>query len=160
MSRSTAREAWTRAAALPSRSCPARGSEHERSEADEPDPETHGHARQAAKAAWAKRIRKLYEVDPLGCPKCGAQMRVIALIEDPAVIERILSWLGLWHPPPRADLHRLPRTRAFRSPTIPPPTSPEARPKRRSQSSLFPNLLKGRSICHKAACTAALQPYA
>ena len=25
-------------------------------------------------------------------------MRVIALIEDPAVIERILSWLGLWEP--------------------------------------------------------------
>jgi len=27
-------------------------------------------------------------------------MRVIAPIEDPAVIERILSWLGLWHPLP------------------------------------------------------------
>jgi hypothetical protein len=26
-------------------------------------------------------------------------MRVIALIEDPAVIERILSWLGPWDPP-------------------------------------------------------------
>jgi hypothetical protein len=26
-------------------------------------------------------------------------MRVIALIEDPAVIERILTWLGLWEPP-------------------------------------------------------------
>ncbi len=25
-------------------------------------------------------------------------MRVIALIEDPAVIERILGWLGLWEP--------------------------------------------------------------
>jgi hypothetical protein len=32
--------------------------------------------------------------------RCAAQMRVIALIEDPAVIERILSWLGLWHPLP------------------------------------------------------------
>ena len=42
---------------------------------------------------------KVYEVDPLLCPKCGAQMRVIALIEGPAVIERILSWLGLWEPP-------------------------------------------------------------
>jgi hypothetical protein len=78
----------------------ARGLEHERPEADEPDAETHGHSRQAARAAWAKLIRKVYEVDPLVCPKCGAQMRVIALIEDPAVIERILSWLGLWHPLP------------------------------------------------------------
>jgi hypothetical protein len=25
-------------------------------------------------------------------------MRVIALIEDPVVIERILSWLGVWEP--------------------------------------------------------------
>jgi hypothetical protein len=39
------------------------------------------------------------EVDPPLCPECGAPMRVIALIEDPAVIERILSWLGLWDPP-------------------------------------------------------------
>ena len=31
--------------------------------------------------------------------KCDAQMRVIALIEDPAVIERILTWLGVWEPP-------------------------------------------------------------
>jgi hypothetical protein len=78
----------------------ARGSEHERPDPDESDAETRGHARQAAKAAWAKLIRKVYEVDPLLCPKCGAQMRVIALIEDPAVIERIPSWLGLWDPRP------------------------------------------------------------
>jgi hypothetical protein len=48
-------------------------------------------ARRAAKIAWAKIIRKVYEVDPLTCPECGAQMRVISLIEDPTVIERIRS---------------------------------------------------------------------
>ena len=73
---------------------------HAGAEADEPDAGTHGHARQAAKTARAKLIRKVYEVDALVCPKCGAQRRVIALIEDPAVIERIFSWLGLWHPLP------------------------------------------------------------
>lgn len=73
-----------------------RGAERERPEIEEPDAESARQARQAAKAAWAKLIRKVYEVDPLECPKCGAQMRVIALIEDPAVIERILSWLRLW----------------------------------------------------------------
>jgi hypothetical protein len=67
---------------------------------DDAHAESPSQARQAAKAAWAKLIRKLYEVDPLLCPKCGAAMRVIALIEDPAVIERILSWLGLWQPLP------------------------------------------------------------
>ena len=67
-------------------------------ESDDPDPEIPDPARQAAKDAWVKLVRKVYEVDPLPCPKCGTQMRVIALIEDPAVIERILSWLGLWEP--------------------------------------------------------------
>jgi hypothetical protein len=77
-----------------------RGAERERPQIETPDAETASQARQAAKAAWAKLIRKVYEVDPLLCPKCGAQMRVIALIEDHAVIERILSWLGLWDPLP------------------------------------------------------------
>ncbi len=77
-----------------------RGAERERPQIEEPDAESASRARQAAKAAWAKLICKVYEVDPLLCPQCGAQMRVIALIEDPAVIERILSWLGLWDPLP------------------------------------------------------------
>lgn len=75
-----------------------RGAEHELPDSEETEAEVSAPARQAAKAAWAKLIRKVYEVDPLECPKCGAQMRVIALIEDPAVIERILTWLGLWEP--------------------------------------------------------------
>lgn len=47
---------------------------------DEPGPETRSQARQAAKVAWAKMIRKVYEVDPLACPECASQMRVIALM--------------------------------------------------------------------------------
>ncbi len=49
-----------------------------------------------AKAAWARLIRKVYEADPLECPNCKGPMRVIALIEDPQVIRRILEHLGLW----------------------------------------------------------------
>ena len=49
-----------------------------------------------AKATWARLIRKVYEVDPLECPKCKGSMRVIALIEDAGVIRRILEHLGLW----------------------------------------------------------------
>ena len=30
---------------------------------------------------WAEMIRKAYETDPLFSPKCGSQMRIIALIE-------------------------------------------------------------------------------
>ena len=56
--------------------------------------------RSRAKAAWARLIRKVYEIDPLECPKCKGPMRVIALIDDPAVVRRILEHLGLWAPLP------------------------------------------------------------
>jgi hypothetical protein len=51
-----------------------------------------------ARAAWARLIRKVYEADPLECPKYKGPMRVIALIENPGVIRRILEHLGLWSP--------------------------------------------------------------
>jgi len=35
-----------------------------------------------ARSAWARLIHKVYEVDPLECPRCGAPMHVIALIDD------------------------------------------------------------------------------
>jgi len=33
---------------------------------------------QRAKQAWARLIRKVYEADPLECPKCKGPMRVIS----------------------------------------------------------------------------------
>jgi hypothetical protein len=45
-------------------------------------------------APWARLIRKIYEADPLECPQCKGPMRVIALIENPGVIRRILERLG------------------------------------------------------------------
>jgi hypothetical protein len=49
----------------------------------------------------------MYEVDPLTCPKCQVRMRLIAFIEDPEVIKKILKHLDLWslkaRPPSRAD---------------------------------------------------------
>ena len=45
-------------------------------------------------------IKRIFEVDPLVCPKCGSVMKVLAFIEPPQgdVIERILQHCGLWHP--------------------------------------------------------------
>ena len=56
--------------------------------------------REAARvrSTWARLIHKVYEVDPLKCPKCKGPMRVIALIDDKAVIRKILRHLGLWAP--------------------------------------------------------------
>ena len=45
---------------------------------------------------WRELIKKVWEVDPLECPNCGAEMKLIALIDDGTVIEKILRHLGLW----------------------------------------------------------------
>ena len=45
---------------------------------------------------WRELIKKVWEVDPLECPNCGGEMKVIALIDEAAVIEKILRHLGLW----------------------------------------------------------------
>ena len=59
-----------------------------------------------ARSAWARLIHKVYEADPLECPKCGAPMQVIALIDDAEVIRRILEHLGCWAP---REVQRNPR---------------------------------------------------
>ena len=48
-----------------------------------------------ARRSWARLIRQVYEVDPLVCPRCGGTMKVLAVIERPAVIQQILAHLGL-----------------------------------------------------------------
>jgi len=51
-------------------------------------------------------LKKVYEVDPLVCPRCGFPLRVLSLIEDPPVVRKILDHLGLWDArqrPPPAD---------------------------------------------------------
>jgi hypothetical protein len=45
--------------------------------------------------SWARLIRQVYEVGPLLCPRCGGTMKIIAIIERPAVIRQILDHLGL-----------------------------------------------------------------
>ena len=47
----------------------------------------------ARKSAWARLIAKVYEIDPLVCPECEAQMTVIAVIENPEEISRIMRHL-------------------------------------------------------------------
>jgi hypothetical protein len=45
-------------------------------------------------------IKRVYEIDPLACPKCSGTMKAVAFIESPqgAVIEKILRHCGLWNP--------------------------------------------------------------
>ena len=40
-------------------------------------------------------MRRAFDPDVLRCPRCAGRMQLIATIEDPAVIQRILAHLGL-----------------------------------------------------------------
>jgi len=44
---------------------------------------------------WADLMRRTFGFDVLACPRCGGRLRLIALIEQAAVIRRILGHLGL-----------------------------------------------------------------
>jgi hypothetical protein len=43
---------------------------------------------------WAQRLKRVFSIDIETCAGCGGTMRIIACIEDPAVIEAILAHLA------------------------------------------------------------------
>ena len=43
--------------------------------------------------SWAQRLKRVFNIDVKTCRVCGAAARVIACIEDPAVISKILKHL-------------------------------------------------------------------
>lgn len=51
---------------------------------------------------WRDLILQAWHTDPLRCPVCEGPMRVIAVIDQPQVIEKILRHLGLWSGPSKA----------------------------------------------------------
>ena len=51
--------------------------------------------RRVCRKSWAKLIYRVYEVDPLRCPKCGGQMKIIAFILKREEIIRILKHLSM-----------------------------------------------------------------
>ena len=44
--------------------------------------------------SWRELIKKVWEVDPLLCPQCQHEMRIVSLINDAQIIERILRHVG------------------------------------------------------------------
>jgi hypothetical protein len=76
-----------------------------------PPIENDTHEARAARRAWARLIKKIYEVDPLLCPECSGPMRIIAFIEEEQIIRKILEHLKLWEdqqprPPPAVAVPR------------------------------------------------------
>ncbi len=78
--------------------------EQARSTPSDRDHSPDGHA---LRRSWAQLIKRIYEVDPLVCPSCGSEMKVIAFITEHEVVDAILRHLakaGARHPrgPPSA----------------------------------------------------------
>jgi len=65
-------------------------------------------AASAAKRAWAACLRKIFEVDPVRCEKCGGAMKLAAVILDDRELDRILAHQG-WPT-------EFPKTKASRAP--------------------------------------------
>ena len=89
-----------------------------------------------ASMTWAQRLKRVFKIDVETCRVCGGSARVIACIEDPVVIKKILTHLQEKSPPRTALL--LPDSRA-------PP-----------QSSLF-GRLKEAFPCNQCCCLAQMQ---
>ncbi|MSQ71678.1 MAG: hypothetical protein EXR27_10395 [Betaproteobacteria bacterium] len=66
------------------------------------------HEHTSARMGWARLLRRVFDLDLEHCPQCGGEFRIIAAIEEPAVIVRILTHLGLpARAPPRSPARPL-----------------------------------------------------
>ena len=61
---------------------------------DEPQPAS------KSRIAWAKLLKRVFNIDVEICSDCGGRAKVIATIEEPEVIKKILTHLGLPTKPP------------------------------------------------------------
>ena len=62
-----------------------------------------------ASMTWAQRLKRVFNIDIETCQGCGGAMKVMACIEDPVVVTKILDHIGVTptidaspHPEPRA----------------------------------------------------------
>ena len=56
-----------------------------------------------ARMSWAQLLKRVFAIDMAACPQCGGPLTLIAAIEGPTVIVKILAHLSLpTRAPPRA----------------------------------------------------------
>ena len=53
-----------------------------------------------SRITWARLLKRVFAIDVETCHLCGSKMKIIACIEDPPVIRKILDHLGLPTKPP------------------------------------------------------------
>jgi hypothetical protein len=62
-----------------------------------PPPEEYAsyYRREFSRSSWAAYIKRVYEIDPLECPKWKSQMQIIAFIQDEHSIKDIMRAQGI-----------------------------------------------------------------
>ncbi len=81
------------------------------------DPEAPTLAERRAAMTWSQRLKRVFGIDIETCPACGGAVRIIACIEDPVVIEKVLTHLNAKGAAPEATrrppCRAPPQTRLF-----------------------------------------------
>jgi hypothetical protein len=70
---------------------PAQRGQGKKGKAAQPQDQTPAERR--ASMSWAQRLKRVFAIDIETCSECGGEVRIIASIEDPAVINKILTHL-------------------------------------------------------------------
>ena len=75
----------------------------------ENEPECHcesSHQPCPHRLSWCQLLARVFSIDVSACPDCGGQMKIIAVLTDPASIRSYLEGVGLpARPPPIAPAH-------------------------------------------------------
>jgi hypothetical protein len=60
------------------------------------------HCSTSSRISWARLLKRVFDIDIERCPRCSGELKIIAAIEQPTVIAKILAHLGLpTRAPPR-----------------------------------------------------------
>jgi hypothetical protein len=68
-------------------------STHDNQNDDHEQDRSDGHRQR--RLSWAKMIQKVYEIDPLLCPFCGGEVKILSFIIKPRTIRKILDAMDL-----------------------------------------------------------------
>ncbi len=49
------------------------------------------HTSNSNRASWARLLKKIFEVDPLLCPRCQVPLQLVSVITEPQVVDTILA---------------------------------------------------------------------
>ena len=57
-------------------------------------PDTPAAGRRGSNMLWAQLMARSFGFDVLACPQCGGHFRLVAVIDNPRVVQRILAPWG------------------------------------------------------------------